>query len=343
MELGVFDYNLSKDLIAQKPAEKRDASRLLVVSREHNHFIDSKFARLPQYITKNDLLVINDSKVSPVKFQGFKENGKMITILLTKEFKKNNWAFLAKKPKSLKQGENIHFNNGHYGTISGWYDKSHRVISFNPGVFEKIIVNYGLAPLPPYIKRKNPKKTRNFDLKRYQTIYAQKGISIAAPTAGLHFTKKILEQIKNKGVEIAKVTLNVGEATFQPVRTKNVEDHKMMKESYEINAQQAEKINKAIKDKKRIIAVGTTSVRALESSYSNGKINKANCSTDLFIYPGYKFKVVKGIITNFHLPKSTLLMLVSAFAGIKKIKAAYQYAKKSKYRFYSYGDSMLIL
>ncbi len=343
MDIKDFDFNLPENLIAQFPAKKRDESKLLLVVRETGKIKDFIFKDLPSILSKDDFLVFNNTRVKPLRLIGKRENGKEINILLVKEIEKNKWSFLVKKPKSLKTGEKIYFGKNFHGTIEGWADREHRVISFKEGILNKILEKMGLPPLPPYIKRENPFKFRDEDLKRYQTIFAKKGLSIAAPTAGLHFSDYILKKLKDKGIGMAEITLNVGEATFQPVRVERIEEHKMKYEDYEISNSEAEKINKAIREGKRIIAVGTTSVRTLESAYENGKILPKKASTNLFIYPGYKFKVVNAILTNFHLPKSTLFMLVSAFAGLKLMKKSYNYAINKGYRFFSYGDAMLIL
>ncbi len=342
MLLEEFDFELPENLIAQFPTEKRDNSKLLILNKNTGEILDKKFYNIIDFLMKGDLLVINNSRVKPLKLIGKKENGKSIEILLVKETEKGVWSFLAKKPKKLKNGEKIFFGENLFGRIEGWADKEHRTIVFSNGTLDKILNKKGLAPLPPYIKRDNPYSLRDLDLKRYQTIYAKKGVSIAAPTAGLHFTQELINKIKNKGVSIAEITLDVGEATFQPVRVQNIKEHKMKYERYEISEESAEKINLAIKDKKRIIAVGTTSVRTLESAFSDGKIKSGIYNSNLFIYPGYRFRIVKGIITNFHLPKSTLFMLVSAFANLKMMKKTYKYAINKGYRFFSYGDAMFI-
>ncbi len=343
MDIKEFDFNLPEKLIAQFPAKNRDESKLLLVVRETGEIKDFIFKDLPSILSKDDFLVFNNTRVKPLRLIGKRENGKEINILLVKEIGKNKWSFLVKKPKSLKEGEKIVFGDSFFATIEGWFDKEHRIISFKKGILNKILKRLGLPPLPPYIKRKDPFKYRDKDLERYQTIFAKKGLSIAAPTAGLHFSDYILKKLEEKGIGFAEITLNVGEATFQPVRVEKIEEHEMKYEDYEIPESEAEKINRAIKEGKRIIAVGTTSVRTLESAYENGKIIPKKASTNLFIYPGYKFKVVNAILTNFHLPKSTLFMLVSAFAGVKLMKKSYKYAINKEYRFFSYGDAMLIV
>ncbi len=343
MKLEEFDFNLPEELIAQFPSEKRDESRLLVVIRETGEIIDSKFKHLPEFLNSNDFLVLNNTKVKPLRLLGKRENGKRVNILLVKEIEEDRWSFLVKKPKSFKISEKIDFGDNYYGTIEGWADREHRIIRFEKGELNKILEKRGLPPLPPYIKRENPFVHREEDLKRYQTIYAKKGISIAAPTAGLHFTDELFKKLEEKGVGKAEITLNVGEATFQPVRVDTIEDHKMKYEEYEIDEENARKISSALEKGKRIVAVGTTSVRTLESVYNGSNIPSGKGKTNLFIYPGYKFKIVGAILTNFHLPKSTLFMLVSAFGTLELMKKSYKYAINKGYRFFSYGDAMLIL
>jgi S-adenosylmethionine:tRNA ribosyltransferase-isomerase len=353
MDVNLFNYDLPKELIAQFPLKNRDQSRLLVLERECKKIYHSNFKNLPSFLNKNDLLILNNSKVIPVKLIG-SINGKNIDCLLVREIKNGVWEALFKPAKKAKLGEKIVFNDKLIGEITEIKAYGKRVIKFNRRTSELIkkIKEIGFAPLPPYIKRKkeNLKIYKEFDLNRYQTIYAKKEGSIAAPTAGLHFTHDILKEIQQKGVEILEITLHVGEATFKPVKVNKVENHKMEEEEYFIKEEVAEKINNAKLSGKRIIAVGTTTVRALESAYRENKIQAGHGKTKLFIYPGYKFKVVDALLTNFHLPKSTLLMLVSAFAsiegpeeGINLIKNAYKEAIKNKYRFYSFGDCMLII
>ncbi|MFQ6082043.1 MAG: tRNA preQ1(34) S-adenosylmethionine ribosyltransferase-isomerase QueA [Candidatus Aminicenantia bacterium] len=351
MEISLFDYFLPKELIAQFPLKNRAQSKLMVVIRKEQKIYHSWFRKFPQYLKKNDLLVVNNSKVIPAKLIG-SINGSLITCLLVKEIKDGVWEILTKPARKVKIGSKIIFNNFLEGEIIDTKPWGKRIINFwekNQEILKKI-KKIGYAPLPPYIKRTLEERNyKEVDLKRYQTVYAKKNGSIAAPTAGLHFTSEILREIKEKGIEILEITLHIGEATFQPIRVNEVEKHKMEEEKYHISPAVAHKINQAKKDSRRIVAVGTTTVRTLESAYQNGKIQSGFFPTNLFIYPGYNFKVVDALLTNFHLPKSTLLMLVSAFAswnnqinGVTLIKKAYQEAINNKYRFYSYGDCMLI-
>ncbi|MCP2520938.1 tRNA preQ1(34) S-adenosylmethionine ribosyltransferase-isomerase QueA [SCandidatus Aminicenantes bacterium Aminicenantia_JdfR_composite] len=352
MDLSLFDYNLPKELIARFPLPDRDQSRLLILIRRECKIIHSHFRNLPEYLKEGDLLIINNSKVIPARLIG-SLNGSFIDCLLTKKINEDTWEGIFHPARKVKTGKKIKFSEGLEGEIIRINDYGKRLIQFNRKGNDLInlIRKIGFAPLPPYIKRKNEEaiKYKEFDLNRYQTIYAKEEGSIAAPTAGLHFTPKVIDKIKEKGVEVLEITLHVGEATFRPVKTKKIEEHKMGEEYFHIKEEVANKINLAKKDKRRIIAVGTTTVRALESAWKDNYLEPGFNKTELFIYPGYKFKVVDALLTNFHLPKSTLLMLVSAFAsqnpeeGIKLIKKAYKEAIKRKYRFYSYGDCMLIL
>ncbi len=343
MRKSLFEFELPQELIAQEPEDKREESRLLVVFKDGNSFIDLKFGDIKNFLKSGDLLVVNNTKVYPVRLIGERENKKKIDMLLVKKLNDSSWGILAKKMMKLKKGEKIVIGEDFYCIVDGVDDEGHRIVKIFSKNFERDLFEYGKPPLPPYIKRNEDDSRFEMDKERYQTVYAKKGFSIAAPTAGLHFTESLIEELKTIGVEIAEITLNVGEATFQPVKVDKIEKHNMKEEIYEITEETAEKIEKALKDKRRIIAVGTTTVRTLESAFNKGKIKTGINSTSLFIYPGYRFKVVSGIITNFHLPGSTLIMLVSAFAGIERIKRAYSYAIEKRYRFFSYGDAMLII
>jgi len=352
MDISLFDYDLPKELIARFPLPSRDQSKLLVLIRKEKKIIHSWFKNFPEYLKEGDLLILNNSKVIPVRLIG-SINGKFIDCLLTRRINDDTWEGIFQPARKVKIGKKIMFDSELEGEIIEIKNFGKRLIKFNKRDSElfNIIKKIGLAPLPPYIKRKNEEaiKYKEFDLNRYQTIYAKEEGSIAAPTAGLHFTQKILNKIKEKGVEVLEITLHVGEATFRPVKTKRIEEHKMGEEYFHIKEEVANKINLAKKEGRRIVAVGTTTVRALESAWKDDYLEPGFNRTELFIYPGYKFKVVDALLTNFHLPKSTLLMLVSAFAsqspkeGIKLIKKAYEEAIRRKYRFYSYGDCMLIL
>ncbi len=332
MKTSDFDYKLPESLIAHTPVKRRDHSRLLVIDRnkhslQHKHFYD-----IIDYLNPGDLLVLNDTKVIPARMIGRKEAGsaKIEVFLVNQTSDSMTWKCLVKPGKRLKVGSKVVFGKGKLvGTVLKKIETGEQIIHFKcKGNFWKIIAKLGKVPLPPYIKKANKRE-------RYQTVYADKLGASAAPTAGLHFTNSLLRKIKKKGVKIAYITLHTGLGTFLPVRTENIKDHKMHLEYYEIPM----KTVNAIKKAKRVIAVGTTSVRALESS----RVPRYSSQTDLFIYPDYKFKVIDAMITNFHWPKSSLIMLVSAFAGKDFMMEAYQEAIKRKYRFFSFGDAMLIL
>lgn len=336
------DYDLPPDLIAQKPPTKREQSRMMILHRKTGEIIHSRFKEFPSYLNKGDVLVLNNIKVIPARVWGKKE-GKEIEFLFLKESHKGLWEVLCRPAKKVKLGDVISFSPGFEGKIVKVEPEGKRVIRFSSGDVLSRLKKVGFAPLPPYIKRKkNNSELRALDLERYQTVFAQKEGAIAAPTAGLHFTPQILERIKAKAVQVTEISLDVGLATFQPVRVKRIEVFQMLEETYSISPAASQTINEAKKESRPIIAVGTTSVRTLESSLRNGKIHPGRSSTSLFIYPGYEFKVVDRLLTNFHLPRSTLLMLVAAFAGLDFIKKAYKEAIRKKYRFYSYGDCMLI-
>ena len=344
MLISEFDYHLPQELIAQTPLPKRDQSRMMICDRETGEIFHSHFFDILKYFKKEDMLVLNSSKVIPAKIWGKKKDGRSIEFLFLEEKDKNIWEVLCRPAKRVKQGDEISFAKDTFGQVVGIEPEGKRVIRFQQGEVISLLKNGGFAPLPPYIKRKKKDAhIRSEDLERYQTIFAQEEGSIAAPTAGLHFTQELLDKLKHKGISICELSLDVGLATFQPVRINNVEDHRMLTENFVISKETARDINNAIKANRPITAVGTTSVRALESAHKMRHVQSGQFSTDLFIFPGYKFKVVDKLLTNFHLPKSTLLMLVSAFAGRDFILKAYREAVRQKYRFYSYGDCMLIL
>lgn len=340
LKLSEFDYYLPEELIAQEPAPKRDQSRLMVVKRdcpeiEHRHFRD-----ILDYLQPGDTLVLNDSKVIPARLMGKREKtGARVEVLLLKPAGFRRWEVLVRPGKKVRVGERLTFGEKLSAMVIDSAPAGGRVLEFEfAGSFQKILEQVGAMPLPPYIKRQ-PR-----DPSRYQTVYASKPGSVAAPTAGLHFTRELLEKIKEKGVNIAFVLLHVGLGTFRPVRVENIEEHHMHAEYYEITEETAKTIETSRRNGGRIIAVGTTTTRCLE--FVAGKYGGViSCSgwTDLFIYPGYEFKVINGLVTNFHLPKSTLLMMVSAFAGREKILEAYRVAVEKKYRFFSFGDAMLII
>ena len=340
MKTSDFYYDLPKELIAQDPLEDRSSSRLLHLSMkdgsvEHRHFTD-----ILDYLKKGDCLVINDTRVIPARLYGHKEEtGALIEILLLKRRENDIWECLVKPGKKARPGARITFGNGILtGEITDIVEEGNRLIQFHyEGIFEEILDQLGEMPLPPYITHKLQDKNR------YQTVYAKHDGSAAAPTAGLHFTEKLLEKVKEKGVNIAHVTLHVGLGTFRPVKVDDVEQHHMHSEFYMVEEDQAKLINDTKKQGGRVISVGTTSCRTLESAADeNGILRAGSGWTEIFIYPGYRFKMIDGLITNFHLPESTLMMLVSALAGKERIMAAYEEAVQERYRFFSFGDAMFI-
>ena len=341
MKTSDFYYDLPQELIAQDPLEDRSSSRLMHLSLkdgsiEHRHFTD-----VLDYMEEGDCLVINDTKVIPARLYGHKEEtGALIEILLLKRRENDIWECLVKPGKKARPGAKITFGNGILkGKIIDVVDEGNRLIQFHyEGIFEEILDQLGEMPLPPYIT--HTLKDKN----RYQTVYAKNEGSAAAPTAGLHFTKELLEKVKEKGVNIAHVTLHVGLGTFRPVKVDDVESHHMHSEFYIVEEDQAKLINDTKKAGKRVIAVGTTSCRTLESATGEDGILKAGSGwTEIFIYPGYHFKMIDALITNFHLPESTLVMLVSALAGKENIMHAYETAVQEKYRFFSFGDAMILI
>lgn len=335
-----YFYDLPNELIAQHPVSPRDSSRLLhydIASDKVEHKI---FREIEDILEKGDVLVINNTKVIPARIFGYDDKGREYEILLLKRLNYKVWEVILKPARKAKIGSQIVINEELKLTIKAIKtDNGVRIIEFDfDGVFEDILDRVGNMPLPPYITEKLKDKTR------YQTVYAKHDGSAAAPTAGLHFTPELLERLKNKGVEIVEVLLHVGLGTFRPVKSKNILEHAMHEEYYKVSEESATAINKAIKEGRRVIAVGTTSVRTLESaSNDDGFVVAGEGNTQIFIYPGYKFKVVKGLITNFHLPESTLIMLVSAFIGRDKTLEIYNTAVSEKYRFFSFGDSMILL
>lgn len=340
MKTDDFDYYLPKELIAQTPATPRDSSRLLVYDRKNDKIYHKSFRDIKDFLKKGDVLVRNNTKVLPARMYAYTEHGGKVEILLLKRFNLNEWEVLVKPGKKARPNTVLKISDKLSVEILSVIEAAgtRRVKFIYDGVFEDIISNIGEMPLPPYITEKLN------DQSRYQTVYAKTDGSAAAPTAGLHFTDELLSELQQKGVEIVDVLLHVGLGTFRPVKVENVAEHHMHSEYYEISEQAAEKINKAKKEKRRIIAVGTTSVRTLESAADeNGFVKPIKANTEIFIYPPYKFKCVDGLITNFHLPKSTLLMLVSAFSSKEKVMSVYDVAVKEKYRFFSFGDACLFL
>lgn len=338
MNKSDFYYNLPEELIAQTPVEPRDHSRMLVYYRktgeiEHKHFYD-----IIDYLKAGDVLVINDTKVLPARIYGVKEGtGAKIEFLLHKRIRLDEWEVLVKPAKKATVGAVIRFSNELTATVTGYIGEGLRTVRFSyDGVFEDILSRVGEMPLPHYIHE------RLSDGTRYQTVYARESGSSAAPTAGLHFTPELLQKIKDKGVEVVKVLLHVGLGTFRPVKAENILDHKMHSEYYCVTPEAAAAVNKAKAEGRRVIAVGTTSVRTLESAWHDGKLNAESGETSIFIYPPYKFKAVDALITNFHLPESTLIMLVSAFIGRENALKMYECAVENKYRFFSFGDATFL-
>ena len=341
MDVKDFYYDLPQELIAQDPLEDRSSSRLMVLDKitgevEHRHFKD-----ITEYLRPGDCLVINNTKVIPARLYGVKEGTEAkIEILLLKRKENDIWETLVKPGKKCKIGTKIVFGEGILtGEVVDIVEEGNRLIQFHyEGIFEEILDRLGQMPLPPYITHQLQDKNR------YQTVYAKYDGSAAAPTAGLHFTPELLQQVRDMGVEIAEVTLHVGLGTFRPVKETDVLKHHMHSEFYKIEQSEADKVNKAKKEGHRVIAVGTTSTRTLESAADeNGFLTEKSGWTEIFIYPGYQFKVIDALITNFHLPESTLVMLVSALAGREHVLAAYETAVEEKYRFFSFGDAMFIV
>jgi len=369
MLVSDFDYELPEWLIAQEPAEQRDQSRLLIVDRANGKLIDSVFAKLPDNLKSGDLLVLNNTRVFPARLIGRRLRktargetvlGGRVEVFLVSRIEPLVWETLVKPGRALLPGARVEFARGKLAAeVIEWREGGRRVVRFEAaGDFEEIIDRIGRTPLPPYIKRDEEDR---LDAERYQTVFARERGAVAAPTAGLHFTPELLSRLRSGGVETAAITLHVGYGTFQPVRVERVEDHRVEPEAYSISEEAAASINRALSEGRRVIAVGTTTTRALEaaclssagleSEITSDTRSSDTChlspvtgaTTDLFIYPGFEFKVLGGLVTNFHLPRSSLLMLVSAFADRELILAAYRHAIENEYRFYSYGDAMLIL
>lgn len=341
MDVKEFYYELPEELIAQEPLPERDKSRLMVVHRDTRSFEHRIFENVVDYLEEGDCLVLNDTKVIPARLLGTrKDTGGKIEFVLLKRIEKDKWEILVKPGRRAKIGSEFTFGDGRLqAKVLDYTDAGGRIVEFYyEGVFEQILDELGKMPVPPYIKKELEDKDR------YQTVYARKPGSAAAPTAGFHFTERLLKKIEQKGVKVCYITLHVGLGTFRPVKEEKVEEHKMHQEYFEINEETARIINATKQQGKRVIAVGTTSTRTLETvADENGLVKSRSGWTDLFIYPGYRFKVVDGLITNFHLPESTLLMLVCAFADKKLIMSAYKEAIRERYRFYSFGDAMLIV
>ena len=340
MKTSDFYFDLPQELIAQDPLEDRSGSRLLVLDKETGETEHHIFREIVNYLNPGDCLVINDTKVIPARLIGEKEGtGAKVEVLLLKRKENDIWETLVKPGRKMKPGARLVFGNGLLkAEVIGVVEEGNRLIRFEyEGIFEEILDQLGQMPLPPYITHQLEDKNR------YQTVYAKHSGSAAAPTAGLHFTPELLDEIKEKGVEIAHVTLHVGLGTFRPVKVENIQEHHMHSEFYRIEQSEADKINRAKEEGHRVICVGTTSCRTVESAADeNGRLRECSGWTEIFIYPGYKFKVLDALITNFHLPESTLIMLVSALAGREHVLAAYEEAIRERYRFFSFGDAMFI-
>ena len=368
MQLSDFDYELPSELIAQQPASERDASRLLVLHRQANRIDHRRFSELPEYLRAGDVLIVNDTKVIPARLFGTYEDGKSVEVLLVRPVEEQCWEALVKPAKPARQGRRLILACGHLTvTVAAQGIHGHRILRLPPDAdLRAILYSYGVMPLPPYIKRSTDQRVSaeggwpraegdagvhgsgltapGADHERYQTVYAHEEGAVAAPTAGLHFTTARLDRIRALGALIHSVTLHVGPGTFQPVRESDVTRHRMESERYSIPEETARAVTAAKAEGRRVIAVGTTSVRALEHAATGTDTAEAGeAEADLFITPGYRFQIVDALLTNFHLPRSTLLMLVCAFAGLELIRRAYAEAIRERYRFYSYGDAMLIL
>ncbi|MCF7793082.1 MAG: tRNA preQ1(34) S-adenosylmethionine ribosyltransferase-isomerase QueA [Candidatus Cloacimonetes bacterium] len=333
-------YDLPPELVAQFPVETRSESRLLKLEKKTGKVSHHKFSEIIDFLVPGDVLVVNKTKVIPARLFGNKTTGANVEVFLLNQLEDDVWECLVKPGRRLQIGVKINFSENFSAEIVDHAEEGGRIIRFYwKGDFWQNLDKLGKTPLPPYIKRDPIEKDRE----TYQTVYAQKRGSVAAPTAGLHFTPELLEKIKTKNIEILEVVLRVGLGTFRPVKTDNIAEHKMHSEFCEISQNTAEKINKAKEAKRRIIAVGTTTTRTLESFAQNGKVKSGSHWTDIFIYPGKNLQIINGLITNFHMPESTLMMLVSAFAGYENIMNAYKIAVQERYRFFSYGDAMVIL
>lgn len=334
-----FYYDLPEELIAQTPLEQRDSSRLMVLNRETGEIAHKHFYDVIDYLNPGDCLVLNDSRVLPARLMGHRSTGGAVEVLLLRDLGNKQWECLCKPGRKMREGDTVAFGDGELtATVRQVQEDGNRVVEFHyEGIFLEVLERLGKMPLPPYIKAELP------DQERYQTVYSREVGSAAAPTAGLHFTQELLEKIRNKGVKTAFVTLHVGLGTFRPVKSEEVLDHHMHSELCMMSQQTADILNETKRSGGRVICVGTTSCRTLESLVNDdGSFEAKSRWTDIFIYPGYTFKAMDALITNFHLPESTLVMLVSAFAGREKILNAYNEAVKERYRFFSFGDAMLI-
>lgn len=339
MQKSDFYYDLPEELIAQTPIEPRDSSRLMKIDRQSGEIIHDRFYNICDYLKKGDLLVLNDSKVFPARIYGVKPStGVNVEFLLLKHIELDKWEVMVRPGRRLKAGTLVEFSEELSAEILDIAEGGNRIVKFNcKGNFYEVLDKIGQMPLPPYIKEKLKEKDR------YNTVYCREEGSAAAPTAGLHFTERVFEALGEKGVDTAYVTLHVGLGTFRPVKEDNILDHKMHVEHYSVPNETVEKIKACKARGGRVISVGTTSCRTLESAAQSGKLKPGSGDTGIFIYPGYRFKVIDGLLTNFHLPESTLIMLVSAFLGREKTLAAYEEAIRERYRFFSFGDAMIIV
>jgi S-adenosylmethionine:tRNA ribosyltransferase-isomerase len=338
-----FDFELPDELIAQEPLESREQSRMLVVNRGLESYTDEHFYNFPRFLKKGDVVVLNNTKVFPARLFGASGTGARIELFLVRETESRVWETLARPARRLKPGKKINFGENLRAEVLDKTEEGRVFVKFETdGDFDRILEEIGKTPLPPYIKR--GEEDFDKDRERYQTVFARERGAIAAPTAGLHFTPQILEEIKNSGVRLTEITLHVGYGTFEPVRVNDLSEHRVLPENYEISEETAAILNQAKSENRRIIAIGTTTTRTLENAVlRHGKFAAEKSSADLTITPGYKFKAIDGLLTNFHLPQSSLLVLVSTFGGYELIMESYKHAVREKYRFYSYGDCMLII
>jgi S-adenosylmethionine:tRNA ribosyltransferase-isomerase len=346
MHISAFEYHLPPELIAQQPAPNRDESRMLILNRRTGEYRDSVFANFPYKLEPGSIVVINNTRVFPARLIGQRRGHRgRIEVLLLREVERGVWEALVKPGRVMREGTGIVFGKRALrGRVIQQLEEGRRLIRFDcdPEELDRIIDQIGCAPLPPYIKRHQPGEAAS-DRERYQTVYAKHRGAIAAPTAGLHFTERIFQKLRERDIEMVELTHHVGYGTFQPVRVERIEEHHIEAEQYHISEETAERINQARREHRPVVAVGTTCVRALESAAdAEGFIQSGHAWTELFIYPGYCFRVVDQLLTNFHLPRSTLLMLVCAVAGRENVLQAYQHAVEERYRFYSFGDCMLI-
>jgi len=343
LRVSDFDYELPPELIAQRPLPHRDDSRLMVVDRKTGRVGHARFRDFAAHMSPGDLLVLNDTKVIPARVWGTSGEAK-VEFLFIKELGPGLWEVLCRPARRVREGDCVRFGPDFEAQVEGIGEEGKRTLRFNRADVRPELDKIGYAPLPPYIKRsREDRSARPEDLARYQTVFAKKEGAVAAPTAGLHFTEDALRELKAKGVDIRRVTLDIGLPTFQPVRAEMVTEHKMLEEWYSVTPASAGEINAAKSEGRSVTAVGTTVVRTLESAWRDGQVRSGRRATSLFIHPGFEFHVVDRLLTNFHLPKSTLLMLVAAFAGHGLIMKAYREAVRERYRFFSYGDAMLIL